>query len=195
MKIGDKVLIKGTIDEIRKDIVIIKNEGGYFGTVPSEIIEDHSGQAEEYKQFTAEIGEPKEKGLFVEGCLSKDEFDAIKPLLDEMESTLKEFRDGWLTRRTERGKSMSVTKRQSCENCKHDPKECGNDAHYGFCQNWEYSEPEPAVEWCINCRHSIKENDVIRVKCGEYPCNACDKKFSKYEPVVSKCEEVRACEK
>ena len=38
MKIGDKVLIKGTIDEIRKDVVIIKNEGGYFGTVPSEIL-------------------------------------------------------------------------------------------------------------------------------------------------------------
>lgn len=38
MKIGDKVLIKGIVDEIRKDVVIIKNDGGYFGTVPSEII-------------------------------------------------------------------------------------------------------------------------------------------------------------
>ena len=40
MKIGDKVLIKGTINEIRKDVVIIENDGGYFGTVPSEIIID-----------------------------------------------------------------------------------------------------------------------------------------------------------
>ena len=38
MKIGDKVLIIGTVDEIRKDTVIIRNEGGYFGTVKSEII-------------------------------------------------------------------------------------------------------------------------------------------------------------
>lgn len=38
MQIGDKVLVRGTIDEIRKDVVIIKNEGGYFGTVPSEIV-------------------------------------------------------------------------------------------------------------------------------------------------------------
>lgn len=39
------------------------------------------------------------------------------------------------------------TTRQSCENCKQDPKECGNDAHYGFCQNWEYAEQEPTDEW------------------------------------------------
>lgn len=39
MKIGDRVLIKGIVDEIRKDIVIIKNDGGYFGTLLSEIID------------------------------------------------------------------------------------------------------------------------------------------------------------
>lgn len=38
MKIGEEVLIHGYIDEIRKDIVIIRNEGGYFGTVKSEIL-------------------------------------------------------------------------------------------------------------------------------------------------------------
>ena len=38
MKIGDEVLIHGYIDEIRKDVVIIRNEGGYFGTVKSEIL-------------------------------------------------------------------------------------------------------------------------------------------------------------
>ena len=40
MKIGDKVYIRGTIDEIRKDVVIIKNKGGYFGTVKEEIETD-----------------------------------------------------------------------------------------------------------------------------------------------------------
>ena len=38
------------------------------------------------------------------------------------------------------------TKRQSCENCKHNRKECGNDDHYGFCQNWECSEQEPSED-------------------------------------------------
>lgn len=38
MKIGDEVLIHGYIDEIRKDVVIIRNDGGYFGTVKTEIL-------------------------------------------------------------------------------------------------------------------------------------------------------------
>ena len=37
MKIGDEIYVHGYIDEIRKDIVIIKNDGGYFGTVEEEI--------------------------------------------------------------------------------------------------------------------------------------------------------------
>jgi len=39
MKIGDKVFIRGYVDEIRKDTVIIRNEGGYFGTSTSEIVD------------------------------------------------------------------------------------------------------------------------------------------------------------
>lgn len=39
MKIGDEVYVHGSIDEIRKNTVIISNDGGYFGTVSSEIIE------------------------------------------------------------------------------------------------------------------------------------------------------------
>ena len=37
MKIGDEVFVHGYIDEIRNDVVIIENAGGYFGTVPGEI--------------------------------------------------------------------------------------------------------------------------------------------------------------
>lgn len=38
MKIGDRVFIHGYVDEIRKDTIIIRNKGGYFGTVPNEVI-------------------------------------------------------------------------------------------------------------------------------------------------------------
>ena len=38
MKIGDTVFVHGYVDEIRNDTVIIRNNGGYFGTVPSEIM-------------------------------------------------------------------------------------------------------------------------------------------------------------
>lgn len=37
MQIGDEVYIHGYVDEIRSDAVIIRNEGGYFATVRSEI--------------------------------------------------------------------------------------------------------------------------------------------------------------
>lgn len=32
MKIGDRVYVVGYIDEIRKDVIIIRNSSGYFGT-------------------------------------------------------------------------------------------------------------------------------------------------------------------
>ena len=37
MKIGDEVYIHGFVDEIRKDTVIIRNKGGYFGTDAEEV--------------------------------------------------------------------------------------------------------------------------------------------------------------
>ena len=37
LKIGQEVLIHVYVDEIRKDTVIIRNEGGYFGTVEYEV--------------------------------------------------------------------------------------------------------------------------------------------------------------
>ena len=38
MKIGDRCFVHGYIDEIRKDTVIVRNSGGYFGTNPGEVI-------------------------------------------------------------------------------------------------------------------------------------------------------------
>lgn len=38
MKIGDECYVHGYVDEIRNDTIIIRNEGGYFGTVKSEVL-------------------------------------------------------------------------------------------------------------------------------------------------------------
>ena len=46
MKIGDEVFVHGYVDEIRPDTVIIRNDGGYFGTVPGEILNDRVKKAE-----------------------------------------------------------------------------------------------------------------------------------------------------
>ena len=46
-KIGDRIFVRGYIDEIRKDTVIVRNNGGYFGTILSEVTgELPSAQAE-----------------------------------------------------------------------------------------------------------------------------------------------------
>ena len=37
MHIGDEVYVHGYVDEIRKDCIIIRNDGGYFGTIRNEI--------------------------------------------------------------------------------------------------------------------------------------------------------------
>ena len=45
-RIGDEVYIHGYIDQIRNDVVIIRNEGGYFGTSDREMFyyeEDERG--------------------------------------------------------------------------------------------------------------------------------------------------------
>lgn len=36
-RIGEEVFIHGYVDEVRKDTIIIRNEGGYFGTVREEV--------------------------------------------------------------------------------------------------------------------------------------------------------------
>ena len=37
LKIGDEVYIHGYVDEIRPGTIIIRNDGGYFGTIEDEI--------------------------------------------------------------------------------------------------------------------------------------------------------------
>ena len=44
MKIGDRVYVHGYVDEIRKDCVIIRNDGGYFGTIKSEIVKGQKAE-------------------------------------------------------------------------------------------------------------------------------------------------------
>lgn len=79
LKIGQEVLIHGYVDEIRKDTVIIRNEGGYFGTVEYEITDIEMPNTNEVlDKIRAEMEQIKEaeyqiygKGSwkFVDKCL------------------------------------------------------------------------------------------------------------------------------
>ena len=39
MRIDDEIYVHGYLDEIRQDKVIVRNEGGYFGTTVDELVE------------------------------------------------------------------------------------------------------------------------------------------------------------
>ena len=65
MKIGDRIFVRGYIDEIRKDTVIVRNDGGYFGTIPSEVITGELPSAQpEQKWIPCSEGPPKESGTY-----------------------------------------------------------------------------------------------------------------------------------
>lgn len=54
MKLGDEVYVHGYVDEIRKDCVIVKNKGGYFGTVQEEAT-FAKGQLDEIETISHDI--------------------------------------------------------------------------------------------------------------------------------------------
>jgi len=52
MKIGDRIFVRGYIDEIRKDTVIVRNDGGYFGTILSEVTGELPSAQPEYYDYS-----------------------------------------------------------------------------------------------------------------------------------------------
>ena len=56
MKIGDRVFVHGYVDEIRKDTVIIRNNGGYFGTISSEVINGDLVRCKDCRYYISYFG-------------------------------------------------------------------------------------------------------------------------------------------
>ena len=79
LKIGQEVLIHGYVDEIRKDTVIVRNEGGYFGTVECEITDIEMPYTNDVlDKIRAEIEEQKECR-----CFDDDEMLVYRTGLDD----------------------------------------------------------------------------------------------------------------
>ena len=78
MKIGDRIFVRGYIDEIRKDTVIVRNDGGYLGTIPSEVItgELPSAQPEQrWNPCSERLPEEKDAGILKKlGTEKKSEY-------------------------------------------------------------------------------------------------------------------------
>ena len=69
MKIGESVYVHGYVDEIRKDVVIIRNDGGYFGTVKSEVIAGVAVLCKDCKHY---IKHDKRCGFWNHGTKASD---------------------------------------------------------------------------------------------------------------------------
>ena len=65
MKIGDRIFVRGYIDEIRKDTVIVRNDGGYFGTIPSEVTGELPSAQPEPQWIPCSERLPEEYGEFL----------------------------------------------------------------------------------------------------------------------------------
>ena len=68
MKIGDRVFVRGYIDEIRKDTVIVRNDGGYFGTIPSEVITGELPSAQQWISCEERLPEEEKAYLVTFAC-------------------------------------------------------------------------------------------------------------------------------
>ena len=90
MKIGDEVYVHGYVDEIRNDVVIIRNDGGYFGTVPSEV------NCSEKPNDCETCGTPKHLCQY---CIAEDRMWTPKTKPQEWwltENSLDDFRSGFI---------------------------------------------------------------------------------------------------
>lgn len=94
MKIGEEVRVRGVVDEIRKDTVIIKNRGGYFGTVPEEIETDGcEPKAVDRSSILRAVGkyilaQAEENGLSALGV--NGTVYAVEDILQELDALIKE---------------------------------------------------------------------------------------------------------
>lgn len=101
MKIGDRCFVRGYIDEIRKDTVIIRNNGGYFGTIPSEVItgELPSAQPESCEYYAlCRHGRDESKlraRLGVCEYCNKDVDGYVKPIEKNCHAFIRFGMDGW----------------------------------------------------------------------------------------------------
>lgn len=104
MKIGDQVFVHGYVDEIRKDAVIIRNNGGYFGTTEDEVMPAETTQIEHrwipVKEKVPSLGEYVlvTFGNQIAVCMCMDEYGSLR----EVTSYIKRM-EIWLYPEEDRG--------------------------------------------------------------------------------------------
>ena len=182
MKIGDEVYVHGYIDEIRNDVIIIRNDGGYFGTVPNEVV-DHEPTAEYSSdvisrqaaidavmgfmpslttpdgcgQFDREIFEAQE--MFVDIGQALNKLPTAQPFTEEQIQTMQELESAQVEKAFELGKADRPTGHW-IENAQ-EYYEMINEKCGGVDENTPYFTDDIACSECL-AKFSVIDNETER---------------------------------
>ena len=85
MKIGDRIFVRGYIDEIRKDTVIVRNDGGYFGTILSEVTGELPSAQPEIKPIDYQDCANAMMKMWMDNVLTDGEYNRIMDKLNKHE--------------------------------------------------------------------------------------------------------------
>ena len=123
MKIGDEVYVHGFIDEIRNDVIIIRNDGGYFGTAPSEVVNQEPNEdkrtgthacncinrqatIERLREFANDDLTSTEKAIGADYCVDLIRtMPSAQPFTEEQIQTMQELESAQLEKAYELGKA------------------------------------------------------------------------------------------
>ena len=140
MKIGDEVYVHGYIDEIRQDIIIIRNNGGYFGTFSSEVVKQEPCEDLISRQNTLDALYDKGLSMTAWGELLAMKWSDIQKCIEQLPSTQPERKKGkWIIDYKETGRIWHC----HCSNCGKDPQD-----HIGGTENWWLVR---LPKYCPNC--------------------------------------------
>jgi len=138
MKIGDRVYVHGYVDEIRKDTVIIRNEGGYFGTAPDEVMpQPELLTDDDFETIRIHLNAYKEKLCNQRRWKEAEEYQRIIDRFMSFASAqpdLSEYSDKLWRNAYERGKRDAQSEIIRCKDCKwhRGQYHCLNTDTYGY---------------------------------------------------------------
>lgn len=157
MKIGDEVYVHGFIDEIRNDVIIIRNDGGYFGTAPSEVVnqEPTAEYSSDVISRQAAIEALYDKGLSmtawgellamkwsdIQTCIEL--LPSAQPFTEEQIQTMQELESAQIEKAFELGKADRLTG--------HWIKNDNGTFSCSNCQSWIPEEQHHYARYCLYC--------------------------------------------
>lgn len=151
MKIGDEVFVHGYVDEMRKDVVIIRNDGGYFGTDPCEV----EVKTDNPQYVNGWLDALNEIMKYSYGMLDAEKFG--------LQHKIKSMMDTADTSQTEEHQELEAYRKCIKSRSFWDAKHCDGCHFYDDCP---FNEREDAPRtYCDTCKHDLWNSPEVCGKC------------------------------